>query len=182
MKNEKDIINRIGEKRFLHSMRVMEEAKKLAVHYGADVLKAEIAGYYHDCAKIRDKNELLKVSKEYGLIFNYDLEGAPEIIHSFLGAIIANRDYGIDDEDILNAIKFHTTGRPNMSLLEKIVFVADIIEPKRNFLGVEEIRELAYVNLDKAVYKGLDNIIKFLMKEDKFIALITIRARNYILK
>lgn len=104
---------------------------------------------------------------------------APQIIHSYLGALFAREFYGIDDEDILNAITYHTTGRANMSDLEKIIFLADYIEPMRNFDGVEKARELASKDLDAAMYFALNNTLKFLVERDSYIVLETIIARNF---
>lgn len=177
-----DILNRIGEKRYNHTIRVRDTAVELAKIYNVDLEKAYVAGMLHDCAKIRDEKELIEVSFDYGLNLTDDMEKAPQIIHSFLGAIISEKKYGIEDEDILNAIRFHTTGRENMSDLEKIVFLADYIEPMRNFSGVDKARKLACEDLNKAMMYSLNNTILFLCNKDEYIALNTIKARNYILE
>lgn len=177
-----DILNRIGEKRYNHTIRVRDTAVELAKIYNVDLEKAYVAGMLHDCAKIRDEKELIEVSFDYGLNLTDDMEKAPQIIHSFLGAIISEKKYGIEDEDILNAIRFHTTGRENMSDLEKIVFLADYIEPMRNFSGVDKARKLACEDLNKAMMYSLNNTILFLCNKDEYIALDTIKARNYILE
>lgn len=178
-KFEKEIKDRIGEKRFLHTKRVEEVALELAKIHGVDQEKAEIAGFLHDCAKIRDKDELLKAAKENKLLLTKEMQKAPQIIHSYLGAVFAKKFYGIDDEDILNAITYHTTGRVNMSDLEKIIFLADYIEPMRNFDGVEEARELAKKDLDEAMYFALNNTLKFLVTHDTYIVPSTVTARNF---
>lgn len=177
-----DILNRIGEKRYNHTIRVRDTAVELAKIYNVDLEKAYVAGMLHDCAKIRDEKELIEVSFDYSLNLTDDMEKAPQIIHSFLGAIISEKKYGIEDEDILNAIRFHTTGRENMSDLEKIVFLADYIEPMRNFSGVDKARKLACEDLNKAMMYSLNNTILFLCNKDEYIALDTIKARNYILE
>lgn len=178
-KFEKEIEDRIGEKRFLHTKRVEEVALELAKIHGVDQEKAEIAGFLHDCAKIRDKDELLKAAKENKLLLTKEMQKAPQIIHSHLGAVFAEEVYGIEDREILNAIKYHTTGRANMTDLEKIIFLADYIEPKRNFDGVEKARELAKKDLDSAMYFALNNTLKFLVEKDSYIVLETVKARNY---
>lgn len=178
-KFEKEIEDRIGEKRFLHTKRVKEVALELAKIHGVDQEKAEIAGFLHDCAKIRDKDELLKAAKENKLLLTKEMQKAPQIIHSHLGAVFAEEVYGIEDREILNAIKYHTTGRANMTDLEKIIFLADYIEPKRNFDGVEKARELAKKDLDSAMYFALNNTLKFLVEKDSYIVLETVKARNY---
>ena len=178
-KYENEIRERIGEKRFLHTIRVKDTAVKLAKIHDVDVEKAEIAGFLHDCAKIRDKKDLIKKAKENNLLLTKEMMKAPQIIHSYLGALFAREFYGIDDEDILNAISYHTTGRPNMSDLEKIIFLADYIEPLRNFDGVERARELANNDLDAAMYFALNNTLKFLVERDSYIVLETVSARNF---
>lgn len=177
-----DIINRIGIKRFEHSVRVSEEAIKLAKHYKIDYEKARIAGLYHDCAKIRDLDLLLKTAGEYELIISHDMHYSPQIIHAFLGAEIALKKYNIDDQEILDAMRYHTTGRKNMSMLEKIIYLADVIEPMRNFDGVEELRSIVYANIDDAMVKNLTDTIMLLAQKNNHIATLTFEARNYLLE
>ncbi|NMW85583.1 HD domain-containing protein [Peptoniphilus sp. AGMB00490] len=178
-KYESEIRKRIGEKRFLHTIRVRDTSIELAKIYHVDVEKAEVAGFLHDCAKIKDKDCLIKKAKENGLLLTREMQKAPQIIHSYLGALFANKFYGIEDEDILNAIAYHTTGRANMSDLEKIIFLADYIEPMRNFDGVEKARELAKKDLDAAMYFALNNTLKFLVERDRYIVPMTVLARNF---
>ena len=178
-KYEKEIRERIGEKRFLHTLRVRDTALELARIHGVDQEKAEVAGFLHDCAKIRDHDDLMKAAKKSGLLLTKEMHKAPQIIHSYLGAIYARDLYGIEDEEILNAITYHTTGRANMSDLEKIIFLADYIEPMRNFDGVERARELAREDLDAAMYFALNNTLKFLVDHDTYIVPTTVTARNF---
>ena len=113
-KYEKEIRERIGEKRFLHTLRVRDTALELAKIHGVDQEKAEVAGFLHDCAKIRDYEKLMKAAKENKLLLTKEMLKAPQIIHSYLGALYARDLYGIEDEEILNAITYHTTGRANL--------------------------------------------------------------------
>lgn len=177
-----EIISLIGEKRFEHTLRVADEAQKLANIHGVNIKKAKIAGLFHDCAKIRDLNLLLEKCREYNLELNHDMHFSPQIIHSFLGAEIAKQRYGIDDEEILNAIRFHTTGRANMTMLDKVIYLADYIEPMRNFTGVERARKLSYEDIDLAMLESLNNTILFLAKDMNYIARYTFDARNYLLE
>ncbi|MGO1579943.1 MAG: bis(5'-nucleosyl)-tetraphosphatase (symmetrical) YqeK [Peptoniphilaceae bacterium] len=181
-KNKDKLIELIGEKRYQHVLRVQDTAIKLAEVHNVDETKASIAAYYHDCAKIKDYDLLYKTCKEYDLKLSYDMKKAPQIIHSYLGAIIAETDYGIEDHDILNAIRYHTTGRENMSKLEKIIFLSDYIEPMRNFNGIDKIRQVANEDLDEAMYLSLNNTIIYLIKKDSYIAKDTILARNYVME
>lgn len=182
MEHKEDIINRIGEKRYLHSIRVMEVAEKLAKIHSENIEKAKIAAYYHDCAKIRDNDILIKTAVDYNLQLNDDMKKAPQIIHGYLGAIIANKLYGINDKEILDAIRNHTTGCENMTKLDKIIFLSDYIEPMRNFSGVEEARKLAEKDLDEAMLFALNNTMEFLLNKNEYIALETLKARNFILE
>lgn len=176
---EDEIKNRIGEKRFQHTQRVKDTAIKLAKIYSVDEEKAAIAGFLHDCAKIRDVELLKQKSKEYGLDITGELEKAPQIIHAHLGSILAKKLYNVNDEDILNAIKYHTTGREDMSDLEKIIFLADSTEPMRNFEGVDKLRELSVKDLDMAMYYSLNNTIKMLADKNVHIVIDSIKARNF---
>lgn len=178
-KYEAEIEERIGEKRFLHTLRVRDIAIELAKIHDVDLEKAEVAGFLHDCAKIRDEKKLIKEAKKRELLLTDEMKKAPQIIHSHLGALLAKELYKIEDQDILNAISYHTTGRPNMSDLEKIIFLADYIEPMRNFDGVEKARQLAKKDLDAAMYFALNNTLKFLVEHDNYIVVETVLARNY---
>ena len=171
----------IGIKRFEHSLRVMETSIKLANRYNFSVEKAAIAGLLHDCGKLKGETNLLKVSSDFGIILDSMTKCNSELIHSILGAAIAEKEYGIKDQEILRAIRYHTTGRENMSLLEKIVYIADLIEPGRSFEEVDKLRRLALEDLDKCLLYSLDNTLKFLIEKKKLIHIDSIKARNYLL-
>lgn len=171
----------IGISRFEHSIRVMESSIELAKRYNSSVEKAAVAGLLHDCGKFNGKTNLLKLSNEFGIILDSVTKNNSELIHSVLGAAIAEKIYGIKDKEILDAIRYHTTGRENMSLLEKIVYAADMIEPGRKFEGVEKLRELAFKDLDECLIFSLDNTLKFVIEKKKLIHLDSIKARNYLL-
>ncbi|MDO5713632.1 MAG: bis(5'-nucleosyl)-tetraphosphatase (symmetrical) YqeK [Tissierellia bacterium] len=182
MNTEKDIIQRIGEKRFQHTRRVVEEAVRLARFWGADEKQARLAAYYHDCMKIRDKKLLFQACKDLGLELTQELKDSPEIIHGPLGALAARKYYGIKDEEVLHAIAIHTIGEEDMSVLDKIIYLADYIEPMRNFPGVEKARKLAYTSLDEAMVYALEHTISFLLDNKQVIALSTLKARNFYRK
>lgn len=172
------LISNIGEKRYNHSLRVIDFALKINTGLNED--KIRLASLLHDCAKYNE-NYYLEKYKDY-CKFDNDILENKAIIHSFLGKIVAKKEYNIDDEEVLNAIKYHTTGRENMTQLEKIIFLADACEEKRNYEGVDEIRDLAYKDLDMALIKSLDGTIKFLIKNKSIIFPLTVKARNYLLK
>jgi|SRR5690625_2569867 len=157
---EKRLINKIGKKRWAHSLRVLKEAEKLANLYGADLKQVYLAALLHDCGKLQDKDELLKRAKHFGIILDDIRMNNLELIHAPLGAKIAEKEFKITDKNVLKAIKYHTTGREGMSLLEKIIFLADYIEEARSFPGVEKVRQLAYKDLDRAIFQALDQTIK----------------------
>ncbi|WP_160721813.1 bis(5'-nucleosyl)-tetraphosphatase (symmetrical) YqeK [Bacillus sp. USDA818B3_A] len=158
----------LTEHRYQHTLGVMETAIALAERYGADVKKAEMAAIFHDYAKFRPKEEMKEIIVSKGmpqdlLLFNTELWHAP------VGAFLVEQEAGITDPEILDAIRYHTSGRPNMTLLERIIYLADYIEPGRHFPGVEEVRELAQENLNRALVKSVQNTILFLMKKNQTI-------------
>lgn len=150
--------------RYIHTVGVLETALTLAQQYGADVKKAELAAIFHDYAKYRLVSEMKEIVSAAKLDRNL-LTYGEELLHAPVGAYLVRKEVGINDEEILNAIRYHTTGRPNMTLLEKIIYISDYIEPNRSFPGVDEVRELAKKSLDDALVKALINTIQFLMKK-----------------
>lgn len=181
-RDREDIENRIGKKRMKHVLRVADYAKELAKIYGQDQDKAYIAGFYHDCMKIRDLDQIKAAAKEAGLAWTEEFDQAPQIVHSYLGGLVAKDRYGIEDQDILNAITYHTTGRAGMTDLEKIIYLADYAEPKRNFPGVDQAREEIKESLNLAMFQSLNRTIKHLIDQDAYISPKSIDARNDFLK
>lgn len=166
---------KLPERRFAHVMGVVETSRRLAMKYGADCKKAEMAAIFHDYAKYDDIEEMRKIILENDLpkdLLDYD----SQIWHSFVGAFLVERDLGILDEEILNAIRFHTTGRIGMGLLEQIIFVADYIEPNRTFSSCVKCREIAENNLNEAVLCEYENVFAFLQSEDKEIYPLALKA------
>ncbi|QGU95525.1 HD domain-containing protein [Clostridium bovifaecis] len=171
----------LKKERFDHSLSVRDTAIKLAKIYGEDVEKAKMAALMHDCAKCISDEEMINISEKYGHNIDEVSRNAPNILHGHVGAYIAKYTMGISDENILNAIAYHTTGRKNMSLLEKI-YIADYIEPLRDFPGVDEMRRIAYYeNLDKALMLSFNNTIKYIVDRNQLLHNDTIEARNYML-
>lgn len=167
--------------RFFHSLGVMDTAVNLADHYGADVNKARIAGLVHDCAKNMTGDALVKLAKENGYSIDVMYEKSPQLLHGIVGAIIAKTLFGIEDSEVLSAITYHTTGREAMSLLDKIIYIADFIEPSRSFPGVDVIRSSACVDLDVTLIKCFDESIKYILSKGQLLHLSTINSRNYVL-
>jgi predicted HD superfamily hydrolase involved in NAD metabolism len=170
----------LSEKRYLHSFGVEEVACDLALLHGFDMEKAKIAGILHDCAKYLTNQQLLKECQKYDLVVT-DIEvKCPFLLHAKVGAIYARIKYGIQDEQIISAITYHTTGRPAMSLLEKIIFTADYIEPYRKPLPrIEEIRKMAYTDIDIAVAMVAENVLDYLRESNQDIDTLTIDTYHY---
>ena len=173
--------NKLSEKRFKHTLGVRDTALILAKRWGADREKAEMAALLHDYAKELGSEELIKIAKNNNLITNeFDLL-QPQILHGPVGAFLIKEDFAIGDMEVLNAIAVHTLGRAEMSLLDKIIFIADMIEPDRSFQGVDKLRDLVDHNLDEALILAFDSTISFLIKKGKIIHPQTILSRNGLL-
>ena len=158
------IKDRMGERRYIHSVNVAKSAVQLAEKYGADVEKAEIAGILHDCCKEIPKEEMLQIILGGGIILDATEKSSSKLWHALAGACYVRDVLKIDDEDIFNAVKYHTTGRAGMSLLEKIIFTADFISDERSYSGVEIMREKAFDNIEDAMLFGLQFTISDLVK------------------
>jgi predicted HD superfamily hydrolase involved in NAD metabolism len=151
--------SKIGRERFVHSVSTAVEAVSLAAIYDVDPVKAKIAGLLHDVGKGHAAQ-----AAQYGVEFDEIEAHNPELAHGRIGAAMAQIDLGISDPDILSAIAYHTTGKSDMSALDKTIYLADIIEPGRTFVGVEKIRALARVDIDAAMMAALEQIIAFVRK------------------
>jgi predicted HD superfamily hydrolase involved in NAD metabolism len=180
-KIKKYLKENLNEKRYIHSIMVSETAEKLASVYGADSSKARLSGLVHDSAKNLRNGDLINLAKLEGLEIDDVSLNTPQLLHGIAGAVIARETMGIEDEDIFNAVRYHTTGRINMSLLEKIIYISDYVEPSRSFPGVEALRELVSVNLDKALLKAFDVTIEFVISKGELLHKDTIEARNYLI-
>lgn len=170
----------LSEKRKKHVYGVVETAEKLAEKYGCDVEKAKKAALFHDMFRSTPAEILnmyvrqLKLDKVY-------LDNA-NLAHGPVAAEIMERDYGISDPDLLNAVRYHTTGRAGMSTLEKVIYLADAIEPGRAYPGVEEIRKLAEDSLDQACLRSMERSIAYIRERDMFLHQDTVNARNDLMR
>lgn len=150
-------------KRFEHTLGVEFTSAALAMRYGASVKNAQTAGLLHDCAKCLTNKKSVSICQKHNIPMSELEKANPFLLHGKIGAYLAEKKYGIEDQDILNAIHNHTTGRPNMSLLEKIVFIADYMEPGRKHApNLDEIRRLAFTDLDQALLKILEDTLAYL--------------------
>lgn len=163
-----------------HVCQVAEVAQKMAGKYEEDQEKAYLAGLLHDYAKEKSEAQLLIIAAENALLDDVYRQ-VPYLLHAPVGALLIKRELGIDDEDIIEAISNHTLGKAAMNNLEKIIFLADMIEPDRDFPGVDKIRSLAAKNLDRAMLLGLDSTLKHCLNKNSIIHPRTILARNYFL-
>lgn len=153
----------LDEDRYEHTLGVMYTAGALAMRYQENIRSALIAGLLHDCAKCIPTNKKFKMCSKYHLEVSETERSNPSLLHAKLGAYLAEKKYHVRDEAILSAITFHTTGKPAMSLLEKIVYVADYIEPGRRELpNMAEIRRLAFENIDECIYQILQDSLNYL--------------------
>lgn len=160
----------LTEKRLRHTAGVIQTAIELAVHYGADTKKAQIAALLHDCAKYVSENDLVRMSQ--------DTEKILPVLHAEVGAVLASSVYGVNDPEILQAIRLHTTGDANMSLLDKIIYLSDMIEPSRSYPGVELLRSDG--NIDDRILKALTHCVNYLEKKGGKVHPATYRAIQYL--
>ena len=150
-----EIRKQLGDYRFIHSLNVAKSAVELAERFGADEKKAYTAGLLHDVLKDKSPEELLEFLDENGVALTDVERSNHKLYHAIAGAVYVEKVLGVTDKDIINAIRYHTTGRKSMSLLEKVIYIADFISDDRNYDGVERMREKAKISLEKAMEEGL---------------------------
>ena len=147
--------SRMNEHRYAHSLNVAERAVFLGEKYGADTKKAEFAGLIHDiCKGIPSEEQLLMIQKA-GIELDEDTMKSPALWHSIAGAVYAEHELGVTDEDVLNAVRYHTSGRGNMSILEKVIYMADLTSAERNYPDAEYTRNLTDYSLDEGIAYGV---------------------------
>ncbi|MBN1037594.1 HD domain-containing protein [Clostridium botulinum] len=171
----------LKQNRYNHTLGVVETAKKLAEINGVSIEKAEIAAFAHDVAKNLSLEKMQSIIDKNNLELTNTEKENSNLWHSIIAPIEARNKLEIDNEEILDAIRWHTTGKENMSILTKIIYIADMIEPGRDFPGVEKIRKTTFENLDAGVLLGLTESMKDLLNRNLIIDLNTIKARNYFL-
>ncbi len=175
------IKSRMGEKRYIHSVNVSKSAVELAKRYGADVEKAELAGILHDCCKEISRDEMLQIITNGGIILDATEKNSSKLWHAIAGSVYIRDELGINDEDIINAVRYHTTGREGMSLLEKVIFVADFIGAERDYEDVDIMRKKAFENLEDAMLYGLRFTIMNLSQKELTIHINAVECYNEIL-
>lgn len=167
----------LTKKRYEHSMGVAVMAKELAERLGADPDKAYLAGVVHDIAKELNPSELYDYCERNGIEISQIEKNNPQLLHAPAGARML-RSYGICDDDIENAVRYHTVGREGMSLLERIIYLADMLEPSRSFEGVEELRELCDKDFEAAFLMTLRRSIEWNLEKGCLIHEGTLKAWN----
>lgn len=176
----KTLQTELNYKRFVHTLGVASTAACLAMCYGADVEKAELAGLLHDCAKCLDLKKMVKLCDKAGYELSDVERESSSLCHSKAGAVLAQEQYGVDDEEILNAIRFHTTGRPGMSLMEKIIFIADYMEPGRDVASdLPQVRALAFSNIDDCLMTILHDTLVYLNSSGREVDPMTRKTYDY---
>jgi predicted HD superfamily hydrolase involved in NAD metabolism len=178
------IKDRLSYKRYQHCVGVGETAVKMSqIFKVGDVHKIKVCGLLHDYARDMTAGELLEIAEKNNLISHPVERDVPDLLHGPVAAFLLKRDWDVNDQEILDAIKCHTLGAVNMSDFVKIVFLADMIEPGRKYPGVEELRAVAFQNLDRAVLLGTENTIKYCLERKLILHPLTIEVRNsYLLK
>ena len=180
---KKKLIKNLDAERYSHTIGVADTSFALALRYGADAEKAYLAGLLHDCAKCLDNDKKFALCEKYGVELSDVERENPFLIHAKLGAVLAKEKYEIDDEEIADAIRYHTTGKAGMKLLEKIVFSADYIEPGRKDIpGLNEIRECIFNDFDKGVYLIYEGTLRHLKNKNQPIDDTSREAYEYYKK
>lgn len=173
----------MDDSRFEHTLGVMYTCGALAMRYGCDLDKAMLAGLMHDCAKCMPNAKKLKMAEKHHLEITELERKNPFMLHAKLGAFLARKKYDIEDEEILNAIRWHTTGRPEMTLLDKIVYIADYIEPKRDKAPhLPMIRQKAFVDLDEALVMILRDTLGYLGDSPEHVDSMTKKTYDYYIQ
>jgi len=177
-KLDKIMRDRLKKSRYKHTLGVVETAKKLANIHGVDENSAALAALLHDYGKHLKNDELLSGAKEYGISIDEVTRSSISLLHGEVGAELVCKELNICNEDVLNAIRYHTYGRVGMSKLEKIIYIADAIEPGREYPGVDELRDLAERDLEKALKKSISDSIRFVVEKGHSLHYNTIKLWN----
>ncbi len=172
---------RLTEKRYYHSLCVADEAERLAEKYGANPDEMYLAGLLHDITKNINDEEQLKLFEKFGIMLTAEEKASPLIWHAITGALTVEHELGIKNEAIVSAIRFHTTGRADMTLEQKIIFVADLTAADRNYPDIDEIRLKADRSLEECMLGILEFTIKDIVSKEKPLHPDTLRAYNYLI-
>lgn len=178
-----DLKKELDHERYEHTIGVCYTAEALAMRYGYDLEKAELAGLLHDCAKCIPLEKKLKLCKKHNIPITEAEKAHPALLHAKLGAFLAKKEYGVTDTEILEAIKNHTTGKPDMKLLDKIIYIADYIEPHRcKAPRLNVVRQTAFIDLDEALLMILGDTLQYLQARGIQIDPLTEETYQYYRK
>lgn len=170
----------LDDRRYEHTLGVEYTAAALAMCHGASIKDAQLAGLLHDCAKCLSDEKRLSICEKHNISINEIERRNPSLLHAKVGSFLAMEEYRVSDSNVIHAILNHTTGRPDMSKLEKIIFIADYIEPARSKApNLEEIRRLAFEDLDAALLRILEDILNYLEGSGEEIDPMTRKTYNY---
>ncbi len=179
-KIQKKLYKKLDSHRYQHTLGVMYTCAALAMVHGVDLGKAQTAGLLHDCAKCIPNEKKLKLCKKHEIPVTPFEKENPFLIHAKLGAYLARKKYKVEDEEILSAIRCHTTGKEAMTALEQILFIADYIAPTRSTAPhLERLRRLAFQDLDQCTYEILRDTLTYLRQSPQKIDETTERAYGY---
>lgn len=172
----------LKESRYIHTLGVAQSAIELAKINNVNQDRVEVAALIHDCAKNMPVDEMYRILEENNYEIDEVMKASPQLLHGKVGAIIGNTIMGIEDEEILSAVEFHTTGKKDMTTIEKIIYIADYIEPNRNYPGIEFLRKTTFEDLNEGVLQGLSNTITYVVKNGLLIHPLSVEARNYLIQ
>ena len=176
----KQLEKKLKKDRFEHTIGVMYTAASLAMRYHEDIDDAMMAGLLHDCGKYGSAQEQVERCQKHGILLTQSELEMPALVHAKLGAYFAEKEYDVTNKGVLSAITWHTTGRPKMTMLEKIIYIADYIEPKRDKApNLAIVRKLAFQDLDECMYKILADTLAYLEENPKDIDNVTKDAFLY---
>ena len=178
---ENEVVSLLNPNRVAHVLGCRDCAIELARLYGENEVDAARAGLLHDITKAIDGPLQLTLCAEYGIVLDTFSRSFPKTLHALTGSLVAQRIFG-ENEHVVGAICHHTTGRANMTLLEKIIYIADYVERNRDFPGLEEMRAMAYTDLDRAVLMGLESAVAHVKRQGQGLAPATLEALEYLQK
>lgn len=182
-KEAREIIRfKLSKNRFKHSLQVAEVARELAEHYQVDSDKAHLIGLLHDYAKGISSEELLAIAEKNGLLQDEMERQIPDLLHAPVGSWLVRHELKVEDEEVLQAITLHTLGDLNMNIMDKIIYLADMIEPGRDYPGQERLKCLAFRDLDDAMLFGLESTIRYCLEQGRLLHPRTIEVRNHYLR
>lgn len=170
----------LEKKRFSHTLSVAATASCMAMRFDTDPYRAYVAGLLHDNAKCLTGEKKLSICKKYDLPVNEAEKNNPDLLHAKVGSVLAREKYGIEDEEMISSIRWHTTGKPEMTTLEKIIYIADYIEPlRKKQSNMEQVRALAFSDLDSCMLTILSGTIQYLTQKNATIDQITMETYQY---